>query len=443
MKISKQVKGKLIIFILCMVMLGLTSPAFTQQKTTVKAMMIGFQMADWIDPVTGTTFNGFSRMVEKFNAEHPNIELKFTSIPWGALIGPYAKTLSALLGGTADVIQTRIVYIQTGQFEPLDEYIEKDNYNLGKLIAHSAQVTRQKVAGDKEAHQYMLPIYADARLIAYDKKIFDDYGVAYLSHKPTMDELREKGTKLSGTNPVTGEKTYGLWFEGNYSAWGFLTYVRAFGGTPILENGSRPDFTSDASLKALRWLYELRQKDVIPAKCAAIAGDPPGWLSKDNKHAIRLESGLAIPFLAKERGLVERFGVSLNVVNKWGYAGLLGASDVPAGIAKLSENKDAAWEVLKWLLSEEVQRFRFDNNRIFPVLEKEISQWLKEDNLPYADVIGEQIKLGDPLIGNYSKVITEGRMVIRSTISKLLALDITPEEAAEVIQQEIMTKVIL
>jgi len=30
-----------------------------------------------------------------------------------------------------------------------------------------------------------------------------------------------------------------------------------------------------------------------------------------------------------------------------------------------------------------------------------------------------------------------------STISKLLALDITPEEAAEVIQQEIMTKVIL
>ncbi|GAH95948.1 unnamed protein product, partial [marine sediment metagenome] len=33
-----------------------------------------------------------------------------------------------------------------------------------------------------------------ARLIAYDKKIFDDYGVAYLSHKPTMDELREKGT---------------------------------------------------------------------------------------------------------------------------------------------------------------------------------------------------------------------------------------------------------
>ena len=136
MKITKQVKGKLIIFILCMVMLGLTSPAFTQQKTTVKAMMIGFQMSDWIDPVTGTTFNGFSRMVEKFNKEHPNIELKFTSIPWGALIGPYAKTLSALLGGTADVIQTRIVYIQTGQFEPLDEYIEKDNYNLGKLIAH-------------------------------------------------------------------------------------------------------------------------------------------------------------------------------------------------------------------------------------------------------------------------------------------------------------------
>ena len=442
MKISKQVKGKLIIFILCMVMLGLTSPAFTQQKTTVKAMMIGFQMADWIDPVTGTTFNGFSRMVEKFNKEHPNIELKFTSIPWGALIGPYAKTLSALLGGTADVIQTRIVYIQTGQFEPLDEYIEKENYDLGKLIARSVEVTRQKVAGDKEAHQYMLPIYADARLIAYDKKIFDDYGVAYLSHKPTMDELREKGIKLTGADPVTGEKTYGLWFEGNYSAWGFLTYVRAFGGTPILEN-DRPDFTSDASLKALRWLYELRQKEVIPAKCAAIAGDPPGWLSKDNKHAIRLDHNLAITFLAKERGLVERFGVSLNVVNKWGYAGLLGASDVPAGIAKLSENKDAAWEVLKWLLSEEVQRFRFENNRIFPVLEKEISQWLKEDNLPYADVIGEQMKLGDPLIGNYSKVITEGRMVIRSTISKLLALDITPEEAAEVIQQEIMTKVIL
>jgi len=443
MKISKQVKGKLIIFILCMVMLGLTSPAFAQQKTTVKAMMIGFQMQDWIDPVTGTTFNGFSKMVEKFNAERPNIELKFTSIPWGALIGPYAKTLSALLGGTADVIQTRIVYIQTGQFEPLDEYIEKDNYDLGKLIAHSAKVTRQKVAGDKEAHQYMLPIYADARLIAYDKKIFDDYGVAYLSHKPTMDELREKGIKLTGADPVTGEKTYGLWFEGNYSAWAFLTYVRAFGGIPILENGSRPNFTSDASLKALRWLYELREKEVIPAKCAAISGDPPGWLSKDNKHAIRLDHNLAITFLAKERGLVERFGVSLNVLNKWGYAGLLGASDVPAGIAKLSENKDAAWEVLKWLLSEEVQRFRFDNNRVFPVLEKEISQWLKEDNLPYADVIGEQIKLGDPLIGNYSKVITEGRMVIRSTISKLLALDITPEEAAEVIQQEIMTKVIL
>ena len=440
---SRQVKRCIIIFALCILIFGLTSPVFAQQKTTVKVMMIGFQMKDWIDPVTGKTFNGFSRMVEKFNREHPNIELKFTSIPWGALIGPYAKTLSALLAGTADVVQTRIVYIKTGRFEPLEEYIEKENYNLDKLIARSVEVAQQKVPGDEKAHQYMLPMYADCRLIAYDKKIFDDYGVAYLSHKPTMDELREKGTKLTGTNPVTGEKTYGLWFEGNYSAWPFLAYVRAFGGTPILENGTKPDFTSDASLRALRWLYELRKNETIPPKCAAISGDPPGWLTKDNKCAIRLDHNPGITFLAKERGLTERYGVSLNVINKWGYAGLLGASDVPVGICKLSENKEAAWEVLKWLLSEEVQRFRFENNRVFPALEKKIPEWMKEDNLPYADVIGEQMKLGDPLIGNYTKVITEGRMVIRSTISKLLSLDITPEEAAEVIQNEIMAKLAL
>src|SRR5690606_28471849 len=125
-----------------------------------------------------------------------------------------------LTSGEADVYQMPGIadFAAQGVMEPLQSYIDKDSdFDLDSFIDN--QVDGWKALGPDETDLQIfgLPFLGDARFIAYDKLLFDQWGVEYLSDNPTMEEVMEKAQKMTGTNPETGERNYGVYFRGDWS----------------------------------------------------------------------------------------------------------------------------------------------------------------------------------------------------------------------------------
>src|SRR5262249_21953107 len=76
---------------------------------------------------------------------------------------------------------------------------------------------------------FYIPNNTGERVVHWDAKLFKDFGVEPLSQSPTLDEIAAKAPKLTGKDPVTGEQTYGYWYQGKYAVWQFLAIAHAMG----------------------------------------------------------------------------------------------------------------------------------------------------------------------------------------------------------------------
>ena len=184
------------------------------EKTTLKVQLIGdFKQEDSTDPVSGETRKGVAYLEEEFEKQNQNIDLQFIIMGWDDY---QKKTQSMMLAGEADVYQAPGIGALAEQdlLEPLQPYNDKDKFDLSVYI--DGQVDGWKVVGvkDSETQIYGLPMIADTRFIVYDKQIFDNWGVPYLSSEPTLEEIIDAAKKMTGINPVSGEQNYGITFSG-------------------------------------------------------------------------------------------------------------------------------------------------------------------------------------------------------------------------------------
>src|SRR3569833_2731910 len=92
------------------------------------------------------------------------------------------------------------------------------------------QLDTVRIWGPYDPHGlYNIPNNTGERVIHWDAQLFKDYGVEPLSKNPTLDEIEAKAKKLTGTDPVTGKKTYGYYYQGKYAVWQFLSIAHAMG----------------------------------------------------------------------------------------------------------------------------------------------------------------------------------------------------------------------
>ena len=180
------------------------------EKTILRVQMIGdFKLDDFTDPISGASLQGCHVLEEEFEKEHPDIDLQYIFMGWDDY---QKKTQSMMVAGEADVYQAPGIeaLASQGLLEPLQPYIDRDGYDISVYM--DGQVDGWKVVGpeDTEPQIYGLPLIADTRYITYDKQLFDEWGVEYLSEEPTVEEILEKAAQLTGINPVSGEQNYGI-----------------------------------------------------------------------------------------------------------------------------------------------------------------------------------------------------------------------------------------
>lgn len=413
-------------------------PTAAPPSGAVKVLLIGKPDQDTVDPVTGNTQPGIDKLKAMFEAAHPEIDLQITNIPWGSGstgYGPKTETMIQAQEACVYHMPGASDYGKRGYLVNLDEFIKNDP-SFKNVWGDSLAQWRGWGPGNPD-NQWGVPYVGGNRVIHYDAQIFKDYGVDPLSDHPTLDEIQQKAAKMTGKDPVTGQQTYGYWYQGKYINWQFQAIAHAMGATwgKVNADGTWTiNWNTPEYLKALQWLVMMNKY----APPGALASDsmPDGFLSDQNVVAIipEGEPGYYLqPFISKP-GLDQRFRTVYNLEGPDGRGGLFIAD--PLTMAASCSNKAAAWEVIKWLAgSPESQKYNFDAVGNMPAVTVDIAKTAipQLGKLTDATAILDQNAHAEP---HYPWASSQPRFSLQTAIEGALAGTLTPQAALEQAQKE-------
>jgi len=412
------------------------SSTLAADKTPVTILTVGYPDEDTTDAVSGATAPGIKHLVDAFAAANPDIDLQVTNIPWGSGATGYAPKTEAMMKASQACLYEMpgaAGFARRGMLVNLKSLMaaDKDFKNVwGK------QLDTLRIWGPDDPHGlYYVPNNTGERVIHWDSKLFADYGVEPLSKNPTLDEIEAKAKKLTGTDPVTGKKTYGYYYQGKYAVWQFLAIAHSMGANwgSVDDKGKMTiNWNTPEYLKALQWFVAMAK--YAPEGALASDGMPQGFLSDDNVVAIipEGEQGYFIQPLLADPKLQQRFRSSFNLRGADGLGGVNTVS--PLAMASSCPNKDAAWKALKWLAgSAEAERYYFDSNGRIPVSDTGAQAVPQLAAFPDGDVVLTQPRYAE---APYPWAADQPRWAMQSALEAALAGTASPADALAKAQKE-------
>ena len=417
------------------VSLGAIVPAVAQDKKPVTVLTIGYPDQDTTDAVTGNTTPGIDKLEAAFEAANPAIDLIITNIPWGEGATGYAPKTEAMIQANEACIYEMpgaAGFARRGKLTSLDALIAADP-NFENVWG--AQTETFKIWGPTEKQLYYIPNNTGERVIHWDAVLFDHYKVEPLSKNPTLDEIATKAKALTGTDPVTGQQTYGYYYQGKYAVWQFLSIAHAMGanwGEVDAEGKMHVNWDTPEYLKALEWFVEMSK--YAPSGALGSDGMPQGFLSDDNVVAIipEGEQGYFIQPLIANPELQKRFRSSFNFRGADGVGGV--ATISPMAIAESCPDKETAWTALKWLAgSAESQKYYFDSNGRLPTSSKGADALPQIAAFPDGDVVLTQPQFAE---APYPWAADQPRWAMQTALEAALAGTLSPADALKQAQAE-------
>ena len=301
-----------------------------------------------LDLITGIETPGYKTIVEDWEKIHPNVSINLQAIPWDSW---QSAIQTAVLGGDVDII------LHGGSLtaldEPLEPYLEADPDFESKIYAK----TYRRIDGTLDQLSITaIPYSINPVVVLLDKQIFKDYGVGLPNSSWTWDDLIKAGQKMTGTDPVTGKETYGLYTEPGGNAHFLYIYLAGSYDVTNITYGktvkdSAIDYTNDDTLKVFEKIKEFgKALDPLVKE-----GTGDFSITADNNVAIRLMQGTYSHYNEiNVAGLNDRFTyVTLPVVeageNTGKPYGFLGDSNM--AICNTSSHTDWAWEFIKFMVT--------------------------------------------------------------------------------------------
>ncbi len=292
-------------------------------------------------------------IIDNFDAAFPNITLEVDVAAWGEFQRKLKTQLAAKdpshvfmndsgynasLGGKGAVMNLKGL---------IDRDINAEDYTAALFAAT-----------DAEGHVWGVPHAMNSIAILYNKKLFDEAGLAYPTEDWTFEEMNEMAKKLTKDENGDGEpEVYGYASSYNITE-GYLPYVLASGGRLLDETRKISQFNTPEVLKGFERLYQPIEEGFSPTQ-QWISAQPGGTRILPfvkGQIAIILAQSSNIRAINENKADDFEYDAapipigwdgnrySVYVPNMWGiYSGAT------------EQEKGAAWEFLKYYLSEEAQ----------------------------------------------------------------------------------------
>lgn len=288
------------------------------------------------------------QLLKDFHDLHPNITVNQLGTNF---FDYWTKLSTAMAGGSGPDLalndtSTLPSRAKTGAILSTQEFIYRDGVNLGDYFP--VLVDKMKVDGK----MYGMPNDTDVRVLYYNKKMFADAGLDPNKPPATWDELEEYADKLTKWNDKKMLDVVGFSPAlGNLHLW---TLAWTNGGDFWSDDG-KPTYNTPQIVEALQWEKKIQDKYGVKAMSAFtsqanalgyspfIAGKAAMIVDVNNLYediktrAPDLEFGIA-PIPSKTTPASWSAGFDLELVNN-----------------KDEKKAAAAWELMKYLTSAEVQ----------------------------------------------------------------------------------------
>jgi len=300
---------------------------------------------------TGDSGEGLTphfKIIEMFEAENPDIQVQLEPVGSGDY---YARILTQIAAGDPpDLLQIGDdavpMFVDRGAFVPLDDFIASESYPLDTSIYLPGVME----PGRWQGVQYLLPKDFSPMAIYYNKKLFDEAGVAYPAEGWTWDDLLATAQALTKTDASGNVVQWGIQLPGPWTT-GFEYWVAAAGGSLISEDGTNfvGYMDSPEVQNAVQFYADLYNKHKV--------APPPTDMNAFGGGNSEFDNGTA----------------AMRLFGRWPQSGMkenpnidLGVAPLPAGadragvlfwggfgISSLSDNPEAAWRFLRYYTGAE------------------------------------------------------------------------------------------
>jgi multiple sugar transport system substrate-binding protein len=353
-------------------------------------------------------------LAKDFMAQNPGITVKVTPIAWDVA---HDKLLTSIAGGeTPDVSQMGTTWMgefaKTGALEEVPDSIDMDAFFEGARDTAIVDDT-----------PYGVPWYVETRLLYYRKDIAEKAGIT--EPPRDWDELKEMARALK----EKGGAKYGIALSPNN--WQeFLPFVWQNGGEVTNEQGEW-SFDSPEVVEALEY-YKSFFEEGLTAESV-----PEGFAVEQGFIAGTHPMFFSGPW---HMGLIEDQAPA-DFADKWAIAPMperdsktsfVGGSDLV--VFKDSENKDAAWKFVQFLIEPQTQQKWYETVAALPSVESawEGGELSTDDKLA---LFGEQLRdaKSPPPIPKWEQVAVEA---VNAELEKATTGGVAPDQAAQSMQQK-------
>ena len=318
---------------------------------------------DWFPPMA-------QQMLEQFHATHPNIRVFYTPDPEDF----QEKILADFQAGTApDVFQGCCTHFpawaQMGYTLDLRPYVGAD---LDQETIDDWDPAQYRALFTEDGQQFGVPKYHGALALYYNKDLFDEYGVAYPDGTWDHDDYLEAMKRL--TYDRDGDGKTDLWGSMLDIAWSSIQmHINGWGGHFVdPDDPTRSLMCEPEAMAAFEWIRARMWDDQVMATPLDVQNmwqrqafideqvamvEDGSWALKDILAGADFRVGVA-PFPA---GPVRR--VTLATTDGFGiYAG--------------TRHPDAAWELVKFLISKDYGRAMARANFLQPARASLVDEWV-------------------------------------------------------------------
>ena len=334
-------KIKLAMIGMTAVLFGLTACG-NKQEATSKGGKTTIRFASWD---TADDVDAQQKLVDKFNEEHPDIQVVLEA--YGS---DFDTKISASMGSgdAPDVMYMWNYPAYHEGLEPLDSYIEKEGEDYKKNF-YSTLWNYNSYDGQI----YGLPVGFTTHCVYYNKDLFEKAGVEEPKDGWTWEDLEEKAKKI---NEATGVK--GFSFSMKPDPYDYEMYLWSNGTAYCDKEGKMEGYVnSDKALETYKMFQDMAKDGY------AVATEKSGSDEFESGQTAMFVYGAWAVKKYTEAGV--NFGLAkLPSFGTEKSASILSSSGV--AIAKSSKNKEAAWEFVKYWTDEENNKSRIGTE--FPVL---------------------------------------------------------------------------
>jgi multiple sugar transport system substrate-binding protein len=297
----------------------------------------------WGDPAE---INNQKAVVEAFTAANPSVKVNVTVSDWEpywdklqtGLAGGAAPDVFAMDGPLGPDYQTRDVLLD------LSPYIQGEGYDLSQLDANAV-----KDFTTADGTQFGLPRDLNVIALYYNKKMFDEAGIAYPDETWDWNKLVEVARQLTkDTNGDGVPDQWGVYTETTDMENAWSSFVWQAGGDILSADGTKSALDTDQAAQGIQFLQDLIWKEKVSPDPAIFA--ETGDAFEQGKAAMEINGSWLVP-THEAAGL--DFGIAPLPKGPAGQA--TSVNPTGAVVYKGTKSPEAAWALVKYLASPEAQ----------------------------------------------------------------------------------------